>query len=635
MGNQAHRQIRAGTRSKRVLRDKRINRKSDAAEADSPAMHPVTGQASLDSVAESVLQACFWIRRKRAIRSGSQTMLEECAWMAHEGSQQGQARRGADGRLVGRAAVSPALRRACADALEDRAIASPASMSAATSRRCCRTRSPMSPSTRCTAARRGRHLQGILEILAIPYTPFRRAGLRARHEEGHGQGRAAAPPACRCRRAWCVAGFEVGEKPPAAAALRDQADRRRLERRRLHRAEEQTIRRRSSTREDWAYGEQVMVERYIPGKELTCAVMGDEALGVIEIVPTATASTTYEAKYAPGGSKHLLPAPISPNVYQEVRQTGAGGASRARLPGREPRRLPLRRPRRERGLGLSRGQHPARHDAKRRWCPSWRPMRASRSMSWCAGWSRTHRSTVEPELQACARAPTPPARQRRFGRTWRPMALPLLRCAAVRRFARIGTARLALPLMAAGVGYGARHVASSPMAPSSDRRRASWRRDDARDAAANAGLPHRSRSRSPASVHLSREEMLAIAGVTGRDVAACSSTSSEARERLKANPWIADATVLKLYPGELQIGITEREAFALWQKDGRVVGHRRRRHGARTVRRAAHVAPAAGGRRGRRDAGQGVSGPARCAIRRCASRCAPPCWSASGAGTCG
>ena len=44
----------------------------------------------------------------------------------------------------------------------------------------------------------------------------------------------------------------------------------------------------------------------------------------------------------------------------------------------------------------------------------------------------------------------------------------------------------------------------------------------------------------------------------------------QTRERLKSNPWIADATVLKLYPGELQIGIREREAFALWQKDGRV-----------------------------------------------------------------
>src|SRR5215510_14240160 len=40
------------------------------------------------------------------------------------------------------------------------------------------------------------------------------------------------------------------------------------------------------TREDWAYGDRLIVEKYIPGKELTCAVMGEQALGVIEIVPT-------------------------------------------------------------------------------------------------------------------------------------------------------------------------------------------------------------------------------------------------------------------------------------------------------------------------------------------------------------
>src|SRR3954452_3081787 len=44
----------------------------------------------------------------------------------------------------------------------------------------------------------------------------------------------------------------------------------------------------------------------------------------------------------------------------------------------------------------------------------------------------------------------------------------------------------------------------------------------------------------------------------------------QTRERLKSNPWIADATVLKLFPGELQIGIREREPFALWQRQGRV-----------------------------------------------------------------
>ena len=47
--------------------------------------------------------------------------------------------------------------------------------------------------------------------------------------------------------------------------------------------------------------------------------MGDEALGVIEIVP-AVKFYDYEAKYAPGGSKHLLPAPVLPFVYQEARR---------------------------------------------------------------------------------------------------------------------------------------------------------------------------------------------------------------------------------------------------------------------------------------------------------------------------
>jgi D-alanine-D-alanine ligase len=89
-------------------------------------------------------------------------------------------------------------------------------------------------------------------------------------------------------------------------------------------------------RDDWAFGEKVMIERYIPGKELTCAVLGDRALDVIEIVP-ATRFYDYEAKYAAGGSKHVLPAQILPNVYQEVRRLslvahsalGCRGVSRA------------------------------------------------------------------------------------------------------------------------------------------------------------------------------------------------------------------------------------------------------------------------------------------------------------------
>jgi D-alanine-D-alanine ligase len=73
------------------------------------------------------------------------------------------------------------------------------------------------------------------------------------------------------------------------------------------------------TRSDWLFGETLLVEPFIPGKELTCGVMGDRALGVIEIVP-ATKFYDYEAKYAPGGSKHLLPAPIDKAVYAEAQR---------------------------------------------------------------------------------------------------------------------------------------------------------------------------------------------------------------------------------------------------------------------------------------------------------------------------
>ena len=68
---------------------------------------------------------------------------------------------------------------------------------------------------------------------------------------------------------------------------------------------------------------------------------------------------------------------------------------------------------------------------------------------------------------------------------------------------------------------------------------------------------------------VSREEILTIAGVTGR-ASLLFLDADAARARLMANPWIADAAVLKFYPDRLQIRITERQAFALWQKNGRV-----------------------------------------------------------------
>ncbi len=73
-------------------------------------------------------------------------------------------------------------------------------------------------------------------------------------------------------------------------------------------------------REDWPHGDQVMVERYVAGHELTCAVMGDRAMGVLEIVPMSEDFYGYDAKYTPGGSKHLLPAPLLPKIYQDVQK---------------------------------------------------------------------------------------------------------------------------------------------------------------------------------------------------------------------------------------------------------------------------------------------------------------------------
>jgi D-alanine-D-alanine ligase len=72
-------------------------------------------------------------------------------------------------------------------------------------------------------------------------------------------------------------------------------------------------------RPDWKYGERVMVEPFIPGKELTCAVIADKPTDVIEII-AHTAFYDYEAKYAPGGSTHILPAPVPADVYAECRR---------------------------------------------------------------------------------------------------------------------------------------------------------------------------------------------------------------------------------------------------------------------------------------------------------------------------
>jgi D-alanine-D-alanine ligase len=88
--------------------------------------------------------------------------------------------------------------------------------------------------------------------------------------------------------------------------------------------------------DDWAFGETVMVERYVGG-ELTCGVRGDEAFDIIELVTAEGGWYDYDSKYSENGARHVIPAPLSPNIYQSIqnlavrahRALGCRGISRA------------------------------------------------------------------------------------------------------------------------------------------------------------------------------------------------------------------------------------------------------------------------------------------------------------------
>ena len=89
----------------------------------------------------------------------------------------------------------------------------------------------------------------------------------------------------------------------------------------------------------WRFGQRALVEEFIPGRELTVGVMGDHALTVTEITPNPAISHgfyDYEAKYASGGSRHVLPAEIHPDAFARAldialaahRALGCRGATR-------------------------------------------------------------------------------------------------------------------------------------------------------------------------------------------------------------------------------------------------------------------------------------------------------------------
>ena len=89
---------------------------------------------------------------------------------------------------------------------------------------------------------------------------------------------------------------------------------------------------------EWTFGEAVMIEKYVPGRELTVGIMGDRALGVTEIRPR-NGFYDYTAKYTEGKADHLVPAPVHPDIYAAAmdyalrahRTLGCRGVSRSDL----------------------------------------------------------------------------------------------------------------------------------------------------------------------------------------------------------------------------------------------------------------------------------------------------------------
>ena len=260
-----------------------------------------------------------------------------------------------------------------------------------------------SPSTRCTAAgARTAASRASSSGSRIPYTHSGRARLGARHGQEPRQGdlrrrrpAGGAPGVLVCR--------ERGPRPRTRCRRPTWSSRTT----RAPRSGSTSCRRAPTARRSspTTCPSVLLVEEYVAGRELTTTVMGDRALAVTDII--ADGWYDYHAKYAPGGSRHVVPAEIPAEIeaacldyaLRAHRALGCRGVSRTDFRWDEARGLG--------GLDPARDQHPAGHDPDLARARAGGACAASPSGRWCAGWWRT------PHAPGEGRPRRPPAATRR------------------------------------------------------------------------------------------------------------------------------------------------------------------------------------------------------------------------------
>jgi D-alanine-D-alanine ligase len=162
-------------------------------------------------------------------------------------------------------------------------------------------------------------IQGVLEILGIPYTHsgVLASALAIRKDKAKMVAAAAGVPVAH---GVSISRFEAARRhalpPPYVIKPIDEGSSVGVvivKKGREHPPQE-------IARPDWPCGETMLAETFIAGRELTCAVMDGKSLGVTEIRAATGEFYDYDAKYAKGGSIHICPAQILPNLYRQIEE---------------------------------------------------------------------------------------------------------------------------------------------------------------------------------------------------------------------------------------------------------------------------------------------------------------------------